>query len=90
MSDQEYRTQEFRDLGFRCLEPTAVTLQDGTQVTVKADTYRKSFERPDDTLRQRRALRFYTLTDSGGCVELIDEISLEERLGADAFNQLPA
>lgn len=90
MSDQKYRTQAFRDLGFRCLEPTLVTLLDGTQVTIKADTYRKNLERTDDTPRQRRALHFYTLTDSNGQIELIDELSLEKRLGTAAFNQLTA
>ena len=90
MTDQEYRTQEFRNLGFRCLEATSATLLDGRHVTIKANVYERSAERPDDTPRRKRALRNYMLTDSDGVNELIDELSLEERMGTVAFNALPA
>ena len=72
MNEHEYRTLEFRNLGFRCLAATAVTLLDCTNVTVKATTYRKSFERQGDTPRQRRAFKLYTLTDSHGRIEMVE------------------
>jgi hypothetical protein len=89
MTDKDYRTQEFRDLGFRCLEPTKARLQDGSEVTIKADSYRKPLERPNDTPRRRRALKLYTVVFDSGVREVIDELTLEERLGTETFNQLP-
>ena len=78
-----------RDLGFRCLDATRSTLLDGSEVTIKANSYESSRERPDDTARQRRAFKLYTLTYSNGEQEPVDELTLEARLGTEAFNRLP-
>jgi hypothetical protein len=91
MSDQDYRDQEFQDLGFRCVRPTSAILIDGTHVTIKADSYRRSHEKPDDTPHRQRALRFYRITEDGSSSqEVIDELTLEERLGTEVFNRLGA
>jgi len=89
MTEKDYRKMEFRDLGFRCLEPTKSQFHDGTVVTIKADSYRRSLERPDDTPRRRRALKFYAIVSDSGITEVIDELTLEERLGAEGFKRLP-
>ena len=63
---------------------------DGTHVSIRADTYRKSLEQDGDTPRQRRFLKLYLVTDlETNSTESFDELTLEERLGKEAFDQLP-
>lgn len=86
----DYGREQFRQLGFRCLNPVNVQLLDGTVVTVKAHGYLSSREGQDDTERQKRALRLYSIqrkTDTA--LELISELELEERAGTPAFDRLP-
>ena len=85
MSEQEIRRQELIDRGFRFLEPTEVTLLDSSTVTVQAASYLSSKERPEDTLRRRRALRMYKIIRGGNLVETLDELDLEQLIGSAYF-----
>ena len=85
---ENYRTREFRDMGFKCIQPTEIQLPDGTTITLKADSYLRSRERDDDTDRSKRALKLYSMTSPNGNIELIDELDLEACIGIQRFNEL--
>lgn len=83
----EYRNQEFRQLGFCCLQPTKVQFLDGCAAMVKAHSFLDSKERAGDTPSQTRALRFYEVQHPGG-MEIIGELELEKRMGLEQFRKL--
>src|SRR5882672_648168 len=59
------KLQRLRALGFKCLEPRTVTLDDGSKVIVTANCHLENFERLGDSPRQKAALRFYSLKRDG-------------------------
>lgn len=83
----EYRNQEFRQLGFCCLQPTKVQFLDGSDAMVKAHSFLDSKERAGDTPGQMRALRFYEVRQLGA-TELVSELELEKRMGLEQFRKL--
>lgn len=83
----EYRNQEFRQLGFCCLQPTKVQFLDASDAMVKAHSFLDSKERAGDTPGQMRALRFYEVQHPGG-MELVSELELEKRMGLEQFSKL--
>lgn len=83
----EYRNQEFRRLGFCCLQPTKVQFLDGSDAMVIAHSFLDSKQRDGDAPSQTRALRFYEVRHHGG-IELISELELEKRMGLEQFRKL--
>lgn len=80
---------EFRALGFRCLEGTAICLLDGLPATVKAHSFRDSKMRSNDDPHQLRALRIYEVNRGGKQgVELVTELELEGLMGLEQFERL--
>lgn len=83
----EYRNQEFRQLGFCCLQPTKVQFLDGSNAMVKAHSFLDSKERAGDTPGQMRALRFYEVRQLRA-MEHVSELELEMRMGLEQFRKL--
>jgi hypothetical protein len=82
--------EEFRKLGFRCIEPTQVQIG-GSVATVTAWGYKQSLEKkyPECTEHESRAWKFYSVVRKNQLDgEKISELELEEQIGIEAFNQL--
>lgn len=83
------KNQQFRALGFRCLQSVEVCFLDGSAVTIKAHSFRDSKMRSDDDPDQLRTLRIYEVWrgDKPGA-ELVTELELEALMGTEEFNRL--
>lgn len=89
MTEREYRKEEFRRIGLRCIEPVTARFLDGSMVTITASGYQSSNEKkwPDATERQKRAWKFYSIVcDNQQATEIIDELELENRMGTDQLD----
>lgn len=83
------RDQEFRALGFRCIQSVKIELPDGSTAMVKAHSFRDSKTRWQGDPTQMRTLRHYELHRGGNRgAELFTELELEELLGAERFKKL--
>lgn len=83
------KNQQFRALGFRCLQSAEVRFLDGSAATVKAHSFRDSKMRSDDDAAQMREFRIYEVRREGKPgAELITERELELLMGLEEFSRL--
>ena len=71
------------------MNPVHITTWTGKEIAVQAEGYQVSKDRPNLLPRERRALMLYKVIEDHGHIRLINELELEEELGAEAFEQLP-
>lgn len=82
----EYKKQEFRDLGFRCIEPAIMGLPDGSSAIVVAYGYQLHKEKNRVKPTNNPAFRIYSVK-SNGQEARFDENYLSEHYG-EAFTNL--